>query len=217
MLRLLDEHRRGKVDPSMSETITLYDANGNRKFITREERDRFLRTAATCLGEVRTLCGVLAYTGCHITEALELTFERVDTKRRRLTFESLRKRKPEVFRTVPVPPQLVEVLDQVHHARERRGRGRYRFLWSWGRTTAWRRVTDVMIAAGIAEGPHRTPKGLRHGFGVMAAENDVPITLVRQWMGHATLEITTGYFSALNHDEHVFASRLWEDASAIVF
>jgi hypothetical protein len=46
----------------MAEAITLYDASGNRKFVTREERDRFLRTAATCLGEVRTLCGVLAYT-----------------------------------------------------------------------------------------------------------------------------------------------------------
>ena len=200
----------------MAETITLYDANGNRKFVTREERDRFLRTAATCLGEVRTLCGVLAYTGCHITEALELTFDRVDTKRRTLTFESLRKRRPEVFRTVPVPPQLIEVLDQVHNVRERRGRGRYRFLWPWARNTAWRKVTAVMIAAGIADGPHRTPKGLRHGFGVMAAENDVPITLVRQWMGHATLEVTTAYFSVLNHDEHACAARLWEDASAIV-
>lgn len=201
----------------MAETISLYDANGNRKFITREERDRFLRTAATGLGEVRTLCGVLAYTGCNLTEALELTFDRVDIKRQTLTFESLRKRKPEVFRTVPVPPHLIEVLDQVHNVRERRGRGRYRFLWSWARNTAWRQVKSVMIAAGIADGPHCTPKGIRHGFGVIAAENNIPITLIRQWMGHATLEVTPGYFSVLNHDEHVLAARLWEDAGAIVF
>lgn len=199
----------------MAESITLYDANGNRKFVTREERDRFLRAAATCLGEVRTLCGVLAYTGCHVTEALELTFERVDLKRRTLTFESIRKRKPEVFRTVPVPPKLIEVLDQVHNVGERRGRGRYRFLWSWGRTHAWRKVREVMQMAGI-EGPQATPKGLRHGFGVIAAENDVPITFVRQWMGHASLEITTAYFSILNHDEHACAARLWDDPSAIV-
>jgi integrase len=199
----------------MAESITLYDASGNRKFVTREERDRFLRTAATCLGEVRTLCGVLAYTGCHITEALELTFERVDTKRRTLTFESVRKRKPEVFRTVPVPPELIEVLDQVHNVRERRGRGRYRFLWSWGRTYAWRKVREVMDMAGI-EGPQAMPKGLRHGFGVIAAENDVPITFVRKWMGHASLEMTTAYFNVLNHDEYACAARLWDDASAIV-
>ncbi len=157
----------------MAESITLYDASGNRKFVTREERDRFLRTAATCLGEVRTLCGVLAYTGCHITEALELTFERVDIKRRTLTFESIRKRKPKVFRTVPVPPKLIEVLDQVHNIKERRGQGRYRFLWPWGRTHAWRKVREVMQMAGI-EGPQATSRGLRHGFGVIAAENNIP-------------------------------------------
>ncbi len=199
----------------MTEAITLYDAGGNRKFVTREERDRFLRTAATCLGEVRTLCGVLSYTGCHITEALELTFERVDTKRRTLIFESIRKRKPGIFRTVPVPPQLIEVLDQVHNVRERRGRGRYRFLWSWSRAYAWRKVREVMHMAGI-EGPQAMPKGLCHGFGVIAAESDIPITLVRQWMGHASLEVTTAYFSVLNQDERICAARLWGDISAIV-
>ena len=116
---------------------------------------------------------------------------------------------------MPVPPQLIEVLDQVHNVRERRGRGRYRFLRSWGRTHAWRKVREVMQMAGI-EGPQAMPKGLRHGFGFIAAENDVPITFVRQWMGHASLEITTAYFNVLNHDERVCAARLWDDPSAIV-
>ena len=132
----------------MAEALILYDASAHWKFITREERDRFLRPAATCLGDVRTLCGVLAYTGCPLTEALELTFERVDTQRRTLTFESLRKRKPHVFRTVPVPPKLIEVLDQVHPVRERRGRGRYRFLWSRGRTHAWRTGFHRVLSGG---------------------------------------------------------------------
>lgn len=199
----------------MTAATSLYDVNGNRKFVTREERDRFLRAAATCLGEVRTFCGVLAYTGCHPSEALELTFERVDLKRQSLTFESLRKRKPKVFRTVPVPSKLIEVLDQVHNVGERRGRGRYRLLWPWSRAKAWRKVHEVMQMAGI-EGPQAMPRGLRHGFGVIAAESDVPITFIRQWMGHASLEITAGYFSVLNHEERDCAARLWGDSSAIV-
>src|SRR5687767_9282882 len=70
----------------MAEVINLYDTNGHRKFTTRAERDCFLRAAAVCLGEIRTLCSVLAYTGCHLTEALELTFERVDMKHQALIF-----------------------------------------------------------------------------------------------------------------------------------
>jgi integrase/recombinase XerD len=192
--------------------IVLYDAEGCRKFVTRDERDLFLRTAATCLGEVRTFCNVLAYAGCHLTEALELTFERVDAKRQPLTFESLKKRRVGVFRTVPVSPQLIEMLDQVHNVRERRGRGRYRFLWRWSRTSAWRKVREVMVMAGI-EGPQATSIGLRHGFGVIAAECDVPLTLLQKWMGHASIEITASYAQARKQDDHYFAARMWSDSA----
>ena len=107
-----------------------------------------------------------------------------------------------------MPPPLIEVLDQVDHVRERRGRGRYRFLWSWHRAHAWRKVREVMTMVGI-EGPQATSNGLRHGFGVIAAESHVPITLLRQWMGHASLEMTTAYYSVLNPDERTCAERLW--------
>lgn len=188
--------------------LELHDTALNRKYITREERQVFLQAAAKCLGETRTLCSVLAYTGCHLTEALELTFERVDVKKKVLTFESLRKRRAGVFRSVPVPPQLIDTLDQVHHVRERRGRGRYRFLWSWSRPTAWRRVREVMEMAQIS-GPHATSTGLRHGFGVNAVESDVPLPLIQKWMGHSSLEITASYASVHNHSDGEIAARMW--------
>ncbi len=34
--------------------------------------------------------------------------------------------------------------------------------------TGFRRVQEVIAAAGIPDGPHACPKGLRHGFGVQA-------------------------------------------------
>jgi integrase/recombinase XerD len=191
--------------------IALYDAAHRRKLLTRAERDGFLRTAATGLGEVRTLCNVLAYTGCYLTEALELTYDRVDAKRQTLTFESLRKRQAGVWRTVPVPPPLIDLLDEVHNVRERRGRGRYRFLWTWSRTSAWRKVRAVMAQAGIA-GPQATSLGLRHGFGVIAVECDVPLTLLQQWMGHASIEITASYAQTRPYDAQTFAARMWSDS-----
>jgi integrase len=45
----------------------------------------------------------LAYTGCRLSEALALTADRVDLAAGVLTFESLKKRRTGVYRSVPVP------------------------------------------------------------------------------------------------------------------
>jgi integrase/recombinase XerD len=57
-----------------------------------------------------------------------------------------------------------------------------------GRNTAWRHVKTVMQAADIPVGPHRSPKGLRYGFGVYAISVGVPLNLLSKWMGDASLE-----------------------------
>ncbi len=194
--------------------MSLYTADGLRKFITRNERDAFLAAAALSLGEIRTFSNVLAYTGCHLTEALELTFDRVDVKHHALIFEGIKKRRAKVFRAVPVSRELIELLDLVHNVRERRGRGRYRFVWSWSRMTAWRKIQGVMKMAKI-EGPQATPKGIRHGFGVIAAESDIPVDVLQSWMGHTRLDTTQSYYIDLLRDERALASRLWPIAEEV--
>ena len=62
----------------MSEGMRLPDAQGRRKYLTEAERKAFLAAAGKAPRSVRTLCLVLAYTGCRITEALELTASRID-------------------------------------------------------------------------------------------------------------------------------------------
>ena len=61
----------------MSEGMRLHDAQGRRKYLTDAERRAFL-AAGKVPRPVRTLCLVLAYTGCRTTEALELTASRID-------------------------------------------------------------------------------------------------------------------------------------------
>ncbi len=58
--------------------MCLYDAQGHRTYLTAEERDSFLKTAEHTPRDVRTLCVMLASTGCRISEALFLTADRVD-------------------------------------------------------------------------------------------------------------------------------------------
>jgi integrase/recombinase XerD len=134
------------------------------------ERDAFLRAAELADRQVRTLCMTLAYAGCRLSKALALTADRVDLAAGVLVIESLKKRQRGIYRAVPVPPALLDALDLVHGIRERqakRGKGRGDRLWPWSRMTGWRAVHAVMQAARL-DGPHASPKGLRHGFGVAA-------------------------------------------------
>jgi integrase/recombinase XerD len=190
----------------------LFDHGGQRRYLTGRERAAFLAAAMQHPREVRTFCGVLTHTGCRISEALALTVDRVDLEAGILVLETLKRRRQGVYRAVPVPPSLLDTLDLVHGIREAhqtKDRGRGRRLWPWGRTTAWQWVCRVMDSAQIA-GPHATPKGLRHGFGIAAVEAQVPLHLIQRWLGHAQLSTTVLYLEAVDAEERNMARRMWE-------
>jgi integrase/recombinase XerD len=197
--------------PAPQTGMQLHTADGTRKYLTAGERDAFLREADLADRPIRTLCMTLAYGGCRLSEALALTADRVDLAAGVLVFESLKKRRTGIFRSVPVPPALLDTLDMVHGIRElhaRRGKGRGVRLWPWSRMTGWRAVHAVMQAAGL-EGVPASPKGLRHGFGVAAVTAGIPLNLVQKWLGHAQLSTTAVYANAVGAEEKDIASRLW--------
>jgi integrase/recombinase XerD len=80
--------------------------------------------------------------------------------------------------------------------------------WRWSRTTAWRRVEEVMAAASVSGTP-ASPKGLRHGFGENAFQSNVPQHLVQRWLGHASLRTTAIYGDVIGADERPFTERMW--------
>src|SRR4051794_1643269 len=97
---------------------TLYDRNGQRKYLTPAERDAFLKVADEAdVREVRTFCDMLAYTGCRISEALALTADRIDLKDGTIVVESAKKRQSGVYRPNPVPPAFLDMLNMVHNVR----------------------------------------------------------------------------------------------------
>ena len=112
--------------PAPQTGMQLHTADGGRKYLTAGERDAFLRQAELADRMVRTLCMTLAYAVCRLSEALALTADRVDLAAAVLVFEGLKKRRTGIFRSVPVPPALLDALDMVHGVREiqtRRGNG----------------------------------------------------------------------------------------------
>lgn len=93
--------------------MSIHDVAGGRKYLTEQERRRFLEAADQAPREVRAFCHTLAWTGCRISEALALTAERIDIAQGTITFDSLKKRRRGLFRTVPIPPELATMLDLV--------------------------------------------------------------------------------------------------------
>jgi len=184
--------------------MQLYDFLGRRKYLTPDERSRFLKASEGAAPRVQTFCSALAHSGCRISEALALTAARVDRTGGALVIESLKKRRKGIYRAVPVPRSLLDLLTRVHDL-DVLGQQR---LWTWSRTTAWRRVREIMEAAEI-RGVYATPKGVRHGFGIKAVTSEVPLNMAQKWLGHSRIATTAIYTDAIGAEEQRIAEKMW--------
>lgn len=196
---------------SFHEAHSLYDGFGRRKYLTRAERTAFLDAARSEPDELTALCSVLAYTGCRLSEALATTPERIDPDAGVIVFETLKRRRRGVFRSIPIPESLtaqLQALQGLAPGGELKS-GQPRRLWRWSRTTAWRKIKRVLRAAGVV-GPHASPKGLRHAFGVLGLQAGVPLTSVSRWLGHARLSTTAIYANAVGEEERALARKFWD-------
>lgn len=193
---------------------SLYDTRGRRKYLAPKERWAFLDAALEVGGDVGTFCAVLAFSGARISEVLALTPERIDDGNLAINFETLKRRERGIIRAVPVPLNLLHNLDDVHRYREAQldpMRANTR-LWHWSRTTAWRRVKEVMRLAHEPEYVSK-PKALRHAFGAGAMIERVSPLLIKRWMGHAKLETTEVYSAIIGEEERTLARLTWRGAA----
>lgn len=181
----------------------MFDRQGGRKYLNDAERRAFHGTAQKVSdASMRAFCLTLFYTGCRISEALNLTVQRVDTSQKCVVFETLKRRRREVFRDVPVPEVLIELLSEL------KDQDMARRLWPFSRPTAYRMVKACMKQAGIVGGM-ASPKGLRHGFAVACIGKNIPLPTLQKWMGHARLETTAIYIGVSGSEERELARRLW--------
>lgn len=187
---------------------SLYSASGQRKYLTFDERRRFIAAALSWPHpKVTSLCLVLAYTGCRISEALGVSAGAVQLQSGCIAIRSLKKRNHAVVvREVPIPLLCVKALRLGHGLP---GRFPEQRLWDWSRCRAWQLVKAVMREAGIGPGIHATPKGLRHGFGLHAVRSGVPLNLIQRWLGHASMTTTAIYLQAMGAEEQEIALRMW--------
>jgi hypothetical protein len=183
---------------------TVYNNDGQRKYLTKTEIESFLKTASRHGGAVYGFCWIMAVTGCRISEALSLNESSIDFEAKQVIILCLKKRSRRVFRAIPLPDDLLRRIQIWMNTgvlpREK--------FWPWSRMTAYRRIRQVMREAGL-NASYATPKGLRHGFAVRAIQSNVPLNLVQRWLGHADIKMTAIYASAMGPEERELASRLW--------
>ena len=197
--------------------MRLHDAAGRRLYLNAEERAACLAAARRQPARDRTLCETLHWTGCRPSELAEITPARIDLVGGAVLLRSLKKRKDAsgaprvVFRSVPVPAEFLDTLNTAHGIREaQRSRKRAAApIWPLSRVRIWQIVKKVMTEAGIPDAPHRSPKGLRHGFGVHATVQGVPLHMLQRWLGHAQLSTTAIYADAVGKEEQDIAARMW--------
>ena len=131
----------------------------------------------------------------------------LDFSNKTIILRTLKRRRNDIFRQIPVPDILLNDLDvyislQATHMKQRAGG-----LWQFSTRSASRYVKKTMHDAGV-EGVRASALGLRHGFAVHAVTK-VPITQVQKWLGHAHLQTTAIYLDVSGTEERELAKMLW--------
>jgi len=199
--------------PSGQTGMRLYDKENRRLYINGSERFRFLMASKRFSPLQCTFCLTLFYTGCRLSEGVDLDPNSVQLNDGVITFCTLKRRCRTVMREVPIPTVLVKHLR--HYLRTRGDAAASQGLWlrngkPLNRVAAYRLVKEVMAEAEI-EGAQACPKGLRHGFGIHATLSGVQLHMLSKWMGHASLSTTQIYADACGPEEREIAERMWDE------
>ena len=187
--------------------MRLYSKQADRLYLNKSERMHFEFIADVQAPETRHLCHILLYTGCRLSEALNLRLCDIQREEGCIAINSLKKRDKQHVRQVPVPKYL---LDDIYYDFGKYSRNKKLFPFS--RTTAWTRVKTIMNEARVV-GIQATPKGLRHSFGVHCAFSNVAMPLCQKWMGHADIKTTAIYYQICGKEEILMAKRMWVDTT----
>jgi integrase len=184
-------------------SYSLFNRDGQRKYLTSSERRKFHQAASEQETEKKLFFFMLFYSGARISEVLNLSVSSIDISEGIVVIESLKKRRRGVYRIVPIPEGFIVLLSDYIQSR-----GVEQYLWNYSRRTASRYIKYLMDEVGI-NGVQASAKGLRHGFAICAIENNVPLNLIKRWMGHSSITTTEIYLEAVGQEERKFAKRMW--------
>lgn len=200
----------------MAQLFTLTDpVTGHRKYLNREERKAFFAATQLQEAKVKYLSQFIYYTGCRLSEALEVTPAKLDYANHSVTIRTLKQGKrdgePVIrYRINELPESFLNELQGVYNILKLQEKEKTSTLPLWPVTdrTARTYVKQVMEAAGVT-GKHANPRGLRHSMGVSLAMNKVPANIIQKVLGHSSEANTMVYLDVVQDERRELISQVW--------
>lgn len=184
---------------------------GERRYLNRDERQAFKHAVQYLKPDAKTYCLMLYYTGCRLSEALEVSPDRLLFDEQKVIFRTLKQRgdKADRYRAVELPEDYLASLESSYSAKSRKGKSTGKKpLWSFTDRTGQKYVKQAMEAANIT-GKKATSRGLRHSMGVMLALDKVPINIIADVLGHKAVQNTLIYMQIAGEDRRKLVSNVW--------
>ena len=169
-------------------------------YVTRDEVTRAIELTGRKPSHARIglFLRFLWLTGCRVSEALGASSEHLDTGLGVVRLRTLKKKK-ETWRALPLPADFMASLADL-------GPGP---LFPWSRAHAYKLVRHALEAAGV-DAPRAHPHAIRHGHGVHATRNNVPLNVLQRVFGHASIATTGVYLQVTGKDvSRYYDSVVW--------
>ena len=149
------------------------------------------------------LCLFLWNTGTRVSEALATKVEDVDMMARAMRIRTL-KRKDGHVRILPLQPSFIGELAIWINQKQLKRADR---LFDITRRTAHTWVKNACHLAGITD-ERAHPHTMRHAFAINCLLQEVPITVLKEWLGHRDITKTLIYTRILAQDTRAFMDKV---------
>lgn len=156
------------------------ESPGRIRWLTHEEEERLIMVARQDMAD---LIVVLLDTGARLSEILNLEWRDVDLEGRRVHLWKTKADKP---RTIPLTQRAASTL----RSRERMVEPRPFVLTKGQVMREWRKIRKDL---GKEEDPEFVVHMLRHTCASRLVQAGVPLTTVRDWLGHSSVTTTERY------------------------
>jgi integrase len=144
------------------------------------------------------LCLFLWNTGMRVSEALSVKVEDIDLMGRALKVRTLKRQNH--TRVIPLQNGLV---GEISLWINQQGLKRKDTLFSFNRITAFNKVQKACRLARLND-ERSHPHAFRHSFAINCIMQSVPVTVLREWLGHRDITKTLIYTQILAQDSRVF-------------
>lgn len=148
------------------------------------------------------LCLFLWNTGMRVSEALSIKVEDIDLLGRAMNVRTLKRQNH--IRVIPLQNGFV---GEISLWINQQGLKRKDKLFDFNRITAFNKVKKACGLARLND-DRSHPHTFRHSFAINCIMQSVPVTILREWLGHRDITKTLIYTQILAQDSRVFMEKV---------